>query len=493
MARNTAVVIGIGAETPYGSGAEVLWKGLNSGESAIKTIDRFTDSPIYLDPDNVKKILESDSTLDEKFSELERMVETAKPKDFTVQYAGQLPPFDVKDFELAHQKEDNSVVRDIKKGRTDPLAIPMLKASHEALEDAGLFREGEKYSLDLKGRNLRAGVVLGTGIGGIQSLYSLYTTLLTKGPRKIDPFGIPKLMPNGIAGLASMVFGLNGPGYTTNSACSSAQTGIITSARIIENGEADVMLSGGGEMGVERLALAGFVNNRALATGYNDNPTEASRAFDRDHDGFVLAEGTAAIVLASKQYALEHGLKWYAEIVGWGETSDAGHITQPDPEAAMPAHAIRLAVEMAQIQYKLDQYAFHLYGSTHGTSTPLGDAMEDLAFRTALGNNAAKMAVFNAAKTYHGHGLGAAAGMELVGAFGVMNSNHVFPTLNLENQAPECLLNYNSIFQNPKGIDMEVLYMLKTSFGFGGHNTAILFKQPEQEHRRINPVLQYTD
>lgn len=334
-----------------------------------------------------------------------------------------------------------------------------LHATDEALKDAGLF-ESTHYPAH------RMGSILGVGMGGFPEIQSASKTLYDKGPRRISPFFIPAVIPNMTTGLISIKYGMKGLNYTIASACASAAHALSAAASEIMMGRQDVVVSGGAESVMNALSLAGFISMKALSKN-GEEPARASRPFDTARDGFVMGEGAGILVLEDYDKAKARGAKIYAEIVGFGATSDAYHITAPHPEGEETFRCMQMAMEHAGVKPSEVGYV-----NAHGTSTPLGDIGETKAIKRAFGEHAKNLMV-SSTKSMTGHLLGAAGGIESVFCAMALYEGIIPPTINLENQDPECDLNYVP----NKAVKAQVNYALNNSFGFGGTNSSLLFKK----------------
>lgn len=343
--------------------------------------------------------------------------------------------------------------------RLDKFVQYALVATKEALNDAGLNPADAAN---------RFGVVVGSGIGGLETLEEQYKILLAKGPTRVSPFLIPMMIPNLAAGQISIFFGTKGPNFGTVSACASANHAIGTAYELIKNGSADYCITGGAEAPITPLSLAGFSSMKALSAR-NEEPEKASRPFDADRDGFVIGEGAGILIVEEAEIAKKRGAKIYAEIVGYGATADAYHITAPDITGSGAARAMKEALAQGNIHVNEVDYI-----NAHGTSTPANDKFETLAIKTVFGNRAYKIPV-SSTKSMTGHLLGAAAGIELVATVLAINHNFIPPTINLENPDPDCDLNYVP----NKAIEKEVKVAISNSFGFGGQNAVIAIKRFE--------------
>ncbi len=411
--KRRVVVTGIGVITPLGTGVEKTWQGLLEGRSGIRKITHFDAS------------------------------------SFPVQIAGEVPDFDPRDY--IEEKE-------IKK--MDRFIHFALAASEMALKDSGL--EINQSNAE------RVGVIIGSGIGGLPMIEHYTKILNERGYRRISPFFIPMSIINLASGRVSIRFGAKGPNSAVVTACSSGSHAIGDAFKIIQRGDADAMIAGGSEAVISPLGIAGFTVMKALSRR-NDEPEKASRPFDLERDGFVMAEGAGIIILEALDKALERGAKIYAEIVGYGMTGDAYHITSPSPDGEGAARCIKAALDDAGIGPEEVNYI-----NAHGTSTKYNDELETMAIKTVFGEHAYKLAV-SSTKSMTGHLLGAAGGVEAVISVLSIYNDVVPPTINLENPDPECDLDY---VPNKKR-EMTVNYALSNSFGFGGTNACLLFKKFE--------------
>ncbi|MEK7238644.1 MAG: beta-ketoacyl-ACP synthase II [Nitrospirota bacterium] len=411
MNKRRVVVTGVGLITPLGTGTEKSWQNLLDGRSGIRKITQF------------------DAT------------------HFTCQVAGEVPDFEINQFiEIKEQK------------KMDRFIHFAFAAAKMAVEDSGL--KITKDNAD------RIGVLVGSGIGGLSAIEHYHTILLEKGPKRISPFFIPMLIINLAAGQISIYFGAKGPNSAVATACASGTHSIGDAFKIIKRGEADAMISGGTEAVITPLAVGGFSSMKALSTR-NNEPEKASRPFDRDRDGFVMGEGAGIMVLEDMEHALSRGAKIYAEIIGYGMTGDAYHITSPPPEGEGAARCMRASLKDANIHPEEIEYI-----NAHGTSTKYGDELETQAIKTVFGKHAYKLAV-SSTKSMTGHLLGAAGGVEgVICALSIFNKI-IPPTINLENPDPECDLDYVP----NKARAMDTNMAMSNSFGFGGTNACIIFKK----------------
>ncbi len=407
------VITGLGVVTPIGTGVESYWNSLIEGKSGIKKIERFDVS--------------------EFSSQIAGLVEGFNPKDF----------FDARS------------IRRMDKSTQFALASAMM-----AKDDANIdFSQDDPY---------RIGAVLGSGIGGMETLDGQFRTLINKGPGRVSPLFIPMMISNILAGQIGMQFKAKGPNMVITTACASATHALGISYKLIRDGEADIIISGGSEAAITPLALAGFCSMKALSTR-NDAPEKASRPFDKERDGFVMAEGAGVLILEELEHAKKRGAKIYAEIIGFGMSADAYHITAPDPEGEGAKKAMELAIMDAGIKPQDVDYI-----NAHGTSTPLNDKLETLAIKKLFGEHAYKLAV-SSNKSMIGHLLGAAGAVEAVATALTLKEGVIPPTINYENPDPECDLDY---VPNEKRVK-DVKIALSNSFGFGGHNASIVLKKYE--------------
>jgi len=409
--KRRVVITGIGIVSPLGIGTEENWQGITKGKSGIGYITHFDAS------------------------------------DYPVKIAGEVKGFDPLNF---IEKKDL---------RKMDLHIQYALVSTEfALKDADLSINS--------GNSERIGVFIGSGIGGLNFIESQHKILLKSGPRRVSPFFIPGLIVNLAAGHVSIKFGAKGPNSATCTACSSGAHAIGDSYRIIERGDADAMITGGTEGVIAPLAVAGFSSMRALSTR-NDEPEKASRPFENDRDGFVIGEGAGILILEELESALKRGAKIYAEIVGYGMSGDAYHISAPSEDGDGPIRAMISTIKDAGVEPSEVDYI-----NAHGTATPPGDKIESLAIKKLFGPHAKKIPV-SSNKSMIGHLLGAAGGVEAV--FSVLTIYHriIPPTINYQTPDPECDLDYVP----NKSRKAEINHVLSNSFGFGGTNACLLFKK----------------
>ncbi len=367
---------------------------------------------------------------------------------------------EIKDFDVSNYMD----VKEAK--RMDEFVHYAYAAGNEALKDAGLSKDSGEIENNFD--KTRAGVIIGSGIGGFKTVADQLGVLHNKGPKRVSPFFIPMIIANMASGHCSIKWGFQGPNYTVTSACATGNHALSTAYYIIERGDADIIVTGGAESPIMEAAMAGFSNARAMSKR-NDDPKTACRPFDIDRDGFVIGEGAGIIVLESEEHARKRGAKIYAELKGVGMSADAHHITEPREDGA---GAIK-SMEMAIADSGLDKSEI-IYVNTHGTSTPKGDKAEIKCIKTVFGEHASKMKV-NSTKSMVGHLLGAAGGVEAIAAIKSIQENKLHPTINVFNQDPECDID---VVAN-KSIEIEVNNAMSNSFGFGGHNSTVIFGKYE--------------
>ena len=341
--------------------------------------------------------------------------------------------------------------------KLDPFTMFALKSTQEALADAGL----DPASVPAEKRE-SWGSIVGTGIGGISGIVEQHLEMLERGPRRVSPHFIPKIMANAVSGQVAIRHGLLGTAFTTSSACASSGHAIAMAFQAIRCGELDLAVTGGAESATTRLSVAGFANMKALSTR-NEAPELASRPFDKDRDGFVMGEGAGILIFEELEHARKRGARIYAEVKGYGSTDDAYHITAPKEDGAGPARAFRLAVKMAGI----DPETVH-YVNAHGTSTPYNDAIETRALKRYFGDHAGKLCI-SSTKSMIGHLLGASSAVELVATALSVHEGRVHPTRNLTTPDPECDLDYVP----REARELRIQNALSNSLGFGGHNISI--------------------
>ncbi|AEP10620.1 3-oxoacyl-[acyl-carrier-protein] synthase 2 [Micavibrio aeruginosavorus ARL-13] len=344
--------------------------------------------------------------------------------------------------------------------KMDTFIMYAIAAAEEALNDADWHPTADEDQY-------RTGVMIGSGIGGLQSIYETSTTLAEKGPRRLSPFSVPAMLINLASGHVSIMHGLKGPNHSVVTACASGTHAIGDAARLIMWGDADVMVAGGAEAGVNRLGVASFAAARALSTGYNDNPTAASRPFDEGRDGFVIAEGAGIVVLEEYEHAKKRGAKIYGEIIGYGMSGDAYHITSPAENGDGGFRAMQAALKRAELNPGDIDYI-----NAHGTSTPLGDGLECTAVKRLFGNHLDTLSM-SSTKSAIGHLLGAAGAVEAIYTIKAIETGILPPTLNLENVSEPC----QGLDLVPKvAKEKKVRTALSNSFGFGGTNASLIIR-----------------
>ena len=411
MSKRRVVVTGLGMITPLGNNVSETWESILKGRSGIAPLDHF------------------DTT------------------DFTVRIGGS-----VKDLAL-----DDYIPRKDQK-KMDPFIHYGIAAGVQAIEDSGL-------DLDKEDTN-RIGVAIGSGIGGLPGIEKGVELFHSGGPRRISPFYVPSNIINMISGHLSIMYGFKGPNFSIVTACTTGTHNIGDAARLIEYGDAEVMVAGGAEMATSRTGLAGFAAARALSTR-NDEPELASRPWDKDRDGFVLSDGAGVMVLEEYEFAKKRGAKIYAELIGYGMSADAFHMTAPSENGQGAVSCMQNALRNG----KITSNDIH-YINAHGTSTPAGDIAETIAVKTVFEGNAKKIAI-SSTKSMIGHLLGAAGGVEAIFSVLAIRDQIAPPTINLENQDPECDLDYVPNVAR----EMKIETTLSNSFGFGGTNGSLIFKQ----------------
>jgi 3-oxoacyl-[acyl-carrier-protein] synthase II len=421
MELRRVVVTGMGIVSPLGCGVEPVWANILAGKSGARRIDDF------------------------------------QVDDIACQIACRIPLGS-----SAEGKFDPDEWMDAKEQRkVDPFIIFAMAAATQALADAGAE---PKTQQDQE----RTGVLIGSGIGGIGGIYDASVTLFEKGPRRISPFFIPGRLINLASGQVSIRFGLKGPNHSVVTACSTGAHAIGDASRLIALGDADVMVAGGTESPVNRLSLAGFAACRALSTGFNDRPEQASRPYDRDRDGFVMGEGAGVVVLEEYERAKARGAKIYGEVIGYGLSGDAYHITAPSPDGDGGYRCMQAAIKRAGIAPADIDYI-----NAHGTSTPLGDEIELGAVSRLLGDAAGKVAM-SSTKSMVGHLLGAAGAVEAIFSLLAMRDGKAPPTINLVNPSVETPIDLVPNTAQARPIEVA----LSNSFGFGGTNASLIFRKP---------------
>ena len=405
------VVTGLGSITPIGNNLQDYWQSLMAGSNGVGNVTLFDTS------------------------------------EYACQIGAEVKGFDPHDY--MEKKEAKKI---------DRFSQFAIAASKQALSDSQLVIN------DLNAD--RVGVLIGTGVGGIRVMETQKENLLTKGPRRVSPFTIPSMIANMAAGLTAIHTGAKGPNSCTVTACAAGSHAIGDAFRLVQRGYADAMICGGAEAAITPLSYAGFCSAKALSTR-NDDPTHASRPFDVNRDGFVMGEGSGILLLEDLEHALARGAKIYGEIVGYGMTCDAYHMTSPVPEGLGATRAIELALKDANLTPNDVSYI-----NAHGTSTSANDSTETKAIKKALGKRAYDVAI-SSTKSMTGHLLGGSGGIEAVAAMMAIANNRVPPTINLEHPDPECDLDYVP----NKSRELKVDVALSNSFGFGGHNVTLAFKK----------------
>lgn len=407
------VVTGMGVVSPFGVGVRHFWQSLLAGKSGISTVTKF------------------DTT------------------NAAVKIGGEVTNFEPEDY------LDRKAL-----GRLDEFAVFAIAAADEALKDSDL--ENGIEDMD------RFGVILGSGVGGLQTMEEQNRKLINRGPRAISPFFIPMFIPDIAPGHISIKWGMKGPNYSVVSACASATNAIGDAYRLIQSNDADVILSGGSEAAITEIAYAGFSNMKALSKN-NEEPEKASRPFDKDRDGFVMGEGAGILVLEEAEHAASRGATIYGEVAGYGATGDAYHITAPAPGGEGAIRAMHRAISDAGMQSENVDYI-----NAHGTSTPFNDKNETEAIRKVFGDYADELSV-SSTKSMTGHLLGASGGIEAVACIMTILENKIAPTINYETPDPECSLNYTP----NRTAEQKVEVAMSNSFGFGGHNAVLIVKRWE--------------
>ncbi len=410
--RRRVVITGLGVITSLGEVVDEYWEALCAGRSGVKTITRWDTSR------------------------------------FPVKFGGECTGFDVTKYGID--------VREAK--RLDRFSQFGVAASINAVRDSGV--DFSKEQID------RCGVIIGSGIGGLETLEEQNHILDTRGVSRVSPFTVPRLMANAGSGNVSIQFGITGPNTAVATACATGSNAIGDAGRYIQFDMADVMIAGGSEATLCSIGIASFAAARALSTR-NDAPEKASRPWDIDRDGFVMGEGAGIVILEEYEHAKARGAKIYCELVGYGMSGDAHHITAPHEDGRGAAMAMKYALRDAQVDGNVINYI-----NAHGTSTQLGDLAETRAIKHTFGDYARKLAI-SSTKSQLGHLLGASGGVEAVATAMAIQRNLIPPTINLDNPDPECDLDYVP----HKARDLKVTYAMSNSFGFGGHNASLLFKK----------------
>ena len=417
------VVTGMGMVSPLGVGVSHNWSAITQGQSGIRKIERFDAS------------------------------------DISSQIAG-IVPYASEGCEGSHAFDPEKYVSPKEQKKIDTFILYALAAASEAVADSGWTPE-DNESLE------RTGVMIGSGIGGLQTVYETSKTLDGKGPRRVSPFSVPAMLINLASGHVSIKYGFKGPNHSVVTACASGTHAIGDAARMIMYDDADVMVAGGAESAVNRIGVSSFAALRALSTGYNNDPTSASRPFDEGRDGFVIAEGSGILILEEYEHAKKRGAKIYGEIVGYGMSGDAYHITSPAADGDGGFRAMRAALKRAEMNPEDVDYV-----NAHGTSTPMGDGIECTAIKRMFANSLDTLSM-SSTKSSIGHLLGAAGAVEAIYSMKALETNTLPPTLNLDNVSEPC-----------KGLDLvantakdkKVNVVLSNSFGFGGTNASLVMK-----------------
>lgn len=412
MDKRRVVVTGIGAVTPIGNDAETSWENAKKGVNGVAKMTRLN------------------------------------PDDFPVKIAAELKDFDVEKY--LEKKEARKM---------DRFTHYAIASAEMAVQDSGLVIDDSNAN--------RVGVWIGSGIGGMETFETQYEIFLNRGHRRVSPFFVPMMIPDMGSGQVSIRFGAKGINSTTVAACATATNSIGDAFKVIERGDADAMITGGAEAPITKMSLAGFTANKALSL--NPDPETACRPFDKDRDGFIIGEGAGIVILEEYEHAKARGAKIYAEIVGYGATGDAYHITAPAPNGEGAARAMKMAIDDAGLTPdKVD------YINAHGTSTPYNDEYETQAIKTVFGDHAKKLAI-SSTKSMTGHTLGASGGIEAIFALLTIRDNIIAPTIHLKNQDEVCDLDYVP----NEAREANVNVVISNSFGFGGHNATLVFKRIE--------------
>ena len=420
MSLRRVVVTGMGIVSPLGVGIDIAWANILASKSGARRIDDF------------------------------------QVDDLACQIACRIPMGDTSQGKF----NPDDWMEPKERRKVDPFIVYGMAAATQALADAG-------YKATTQQQQERTGVLIGSGIGGIGGIAEAAVTLKERGPRRISPFFIPGRLINLISGYVSICHGLKGPNHSVVTACSTGAHAIGDAARLVALDDADVMVAGGAESPVNRLSIAGFGASRALSTGFNDTPQKASRPYDKDRDGFVMGEGAGVVVLEELEHAKARGAKIYGEVVGYGLSGDAYHITAPSPDGDGGFRSMRAAVKRAGISpAEID------YINAHGTSTPLGDEIE-LGAVTRLLGDAAPGTIMSSTKSAVGHLLGAAGAVEAIFALLAMRDNIAPPTINLDNPSMETEINLAA----NAPVKSKINTVLSNSFGFGGTNASLIFRK----------------
>ena len=406
------VITGMGAVTPLGNSVDEFWDNVKNGKSGVVLIDEF------------------------------------KEADYSTQIGATIKNFDASQYNITKVEEK----------RYDKFVTFGLAAAQMAYDDAGL----EEGNFDPK----KTGSLVGSGIGGINVFMEQHDAFRERGSRFISPFFIPMLITNILSGFIAIRHGFKGPNFSISSACATSNHSIGTAFKFIQSGMAEILFAGGAEGAINDMGLGGFMKMKAVSSR-NDAPEKASRPFDKDRDGFVMADGAGVVVLEELEHAKKRGAKIYAEVIGVGMSDDAHHMAAPHPDGEGAALALELALEDAHINKEDVDYI-----NTHGTSTPVGDISEIKAIKQIFGDVAKKLFI-SSTKSMVGHMLGASGAAELIATVKGMNDGIIHPTINVDNQDPECDLN---VVPN-QAIEHDVKIAMSDSFGFGGHNSVLVVKK----------------
>ncbi len=412
MERRRVVVTGVGAVTPLGNDAETSWENAKNGVNGVKELTRLN------------------------------------PDDFPVKIAAELKDFDVEKY--IEKKE----------------ARKMDRFTHYAIAGAEMALNDADFKIDDANAE-RVGVWIGSGIGGMETFETQYDTYINRGLRRVSPFFVPMMIPDMASGQVSIRFGAKGINTATVTACATGTNSIGDAFKVIERGDADVMITGGSEAPITKMSLAGFCANKALSL--NPDPETACRPFDKDRDGFIIGEGAGIVILEEYEHAKARGAKIYAEVVGYGSTSDAHHITAPAPNGEGAARSMKQALNDAGLEPESVDYI-----NAHGTSTGYNDEFETAAVKTVFGEHAYKLAV-SSTKSMTGHTLGASGGIEAIFSILTIRDSVIPPTIHLENPDELCDLDYVPNVSRKQ----DVKVAMSNSFGFGGHNATLVFKKFE--------------
>jgi 3-oxoacyl-[acyl-carrier-protein] synthase II len=412
MSKRRIVITGLGVITSLGEAVDEMWDAVCAGKSGIKIITRWDSSA------------------------------------FPARFGGECTGFDITRYGVDRREAK----------RMDRFGQFGLAASVNAVNDSGIdFTKEDSY---------RCGVLIGSGIGGLETLEEENTVMIQRGLSRVSPFTVPRLMVNAASGNVSIRYGIHGPNTAVATACATGANAIGDAARYIEHDQADVMIAGGSEAALCAMGMASFCAARALSTR-NEEPTRASRPWDKDRDGFVMGEGAGVVILEEYEHAKARGARIYAELVGYGMSGDAYHITAPEENGKGASMAMHYALREGKIAPDAVDYI-----NAHGTSTPLGDLAETKAIKNTFGDFAKKVTI-SSTKSQLGHLLGASGGVEAVITCKSIHHNLIAPTINLDNPDPACDLDYTP----HKAREKKITYAMSNSFGFGGHNASLLFKK----------------